>query len=80
MAKTFSSICFTTLLLVVLFISTEIPKSEAHCDHFLGEAPVYPCKEKACKSVCKEHYHHACKGECEYHGREVHCHCYGDYH
>ncbi|KAG5416434.1 hypothetical protein IGI04_004001 [Brassica rapa subsp. trilocularis] len=57
----------------------EIQKSEATCKKFLGEAPVHPCKEKACKEVCKEHYYHSCKGECEMHGYEEHCHCYGKY-
>ncbi|CAG7890903.1 hypothetical protein BRARA_A03711 [Brassica rapa] len=79
MAKTLNSICFATLLLVVLLMSTEIQKSEATCKKFLGEAPVHPCKEKACKEVCKEHYYHSCKGECEMHGYEEHCHCYGKY-
>lgn len=61
------------------WICTEIQKSEATCKKFLGEAPVHPCKEKACKEVCKEHYYHSCKGECEMHGYEEHCHCYGKY-
>ncbi|EOA31792.1 hypothetical protein CARUB_v10015014mg [Capsella rubella] len=79
MAKILGSICFTTLLLVVLLISSEIPKSEGHCKKFIGEAPFYhPCREKACEASCKEHYPHvACKGECEDHHGEEHCHCYG---
>ncbi|CAH8353299.1 unnamed protein product [Eruca vesicaria subsp. sativa] len=81
MAKTLNTMCFTTLLLVVLLISTEISKSEANsnCNQFLGEAPVHPCKERACKKVCREHYYNSCKGECEKHDYEEHCHCYGKY-
>ncbi|KFK37982.1 hypothetical protein AALP_AA3G054900 [Arabis alpina] len=89
MAKSFTSIGFTVLLLVVLFISAEIPKSEANCDKFLGEAVVshYPCSEHACEAQCAEHYHESCKGECEEHDDHhyhlanhddhEHCHCYG---
>ncbi|XP_010431437.1 PREDICTED: defensin-like protein 205 [Camelina sativa] len=79
MAKTLNSICFTSLLLVLLFISAEIPKSEAnHCDKFLGEATVsYPCRERECEAQCHAHYEHSCKGECEDHDHEEHCHCYG---
>ncbi|VVA96604.1 unnamed protein product [Arabis nemorensis] len=92
MAKIFNSICFTTLLLVVLLISAEIPKSEANsnCDKFLGEAVLlsYPCREHACEAKCLEHYHESCKGECEEHDHDdhhhveshdddEHCHCYG---
>ncbi|CAH2054945.1 unnamed protein product [Thlaspi arvense] len=86
MAKTLNSICFTTLLLVVLLISAEIPKNEATCTKFLGEAAVpYPCKESVCEAKCAEHYHESCRGECEDHDHGVHltndhdehCHCYG---
>ncbi|CAH8353296.1 unnamed protein product [Eruca vesicaria subsp. sativa] len=91
MAKTTSSICFTTLLLVVLFISAEIPKSEASCTKFLGEAILsYPCSESSCEAKCAEHYHESCRGECEDHDHhhdgvhltnddDDHCHCYGRY-
>ncbi|XP_006298834.2 defensin-like protein 205 [Capsella rubella] len=90
MAKTL--ICFTSLLLVLLFISAEIQKSQANdCDRFLGEATVsYPCRERECEAQCHEHYEHSCKGECEdhdhdhghhdhddHHDHEEHCHCYG---
>ncbi|VVA96603.1 unnamed protein product [Arabis nemorensis] len=82
MAKIFNSVCFTTLVLVVLLISAEIPKSEANskCKKFLGEAPVgNKCKEKACEAICAQYYYNSCKGECEKHGYEEHCHCYGPY-
>ncbi|KAG7576174.1 hypothetical protein ISN45_Aa03g005970 [Arabidopsis thaliana x Arabidopsis arenosa] len=84
MAKTLNFICFTTLLLVLLFISAEIPKAEANCDTYLGEATVsYPCRERECEAKCYEHYPHSCRGECEHHDHvvhtheEEHCHCYG---
>ncbi|CAA0381465.1 hypothetical protein ISN44_As03g005450 [Arabidopsis suecica] len=85
MAKTLNSICFTTLLLVLLFISAEIPTAEANCDTYLGEVTVYyPCRERDCEAQCYEHYPHSCKGECEHHDHvvhhdheEEHCHCYG---
>ncbi|KAL1211764.1 Defensin-like protein [Cardamine amara subsp. amara] len=91
MAKTLNSICFTTLLLVVLFISAEIPKSEANkCDKYLGEVVTVPqpCKERVCEAQCHEHYEHVCKGECEEnhddgvhvnnhdHDDLEHCYCY----
>ncbi|KAF8089658.1 hypothetical protein N665_0500s0023 [Sinapis alba] len=93
MAKTISSICFTTLLLVVLFISAEIPKSEATCTKYLGEAILaYTCSESYCEAKCAEHYHESCRGECEDHDHhhhhdslhltndhDDHCHCYGRY-
>ncbi|KFK42367.1 hypothetical protein AALP_AA2G246200 [Arabis alpina] len=79
MAKTFNSICFTTLLLVVLLISAEIPKSEAQatCNVFRGEATVRnPCKNNACQARCLVDYPGACRGVCELHDNELHCHCY----
>ncbi|CAA7015886.1 unnamed protein product [Microthlaspi erraticum] len=81
MAKSVSIIA--TLLLVVLFISAEIPKSEASCNKYLGGVHVYPCKESECEAKCREHYHESCKGECEDHDAHLmndndeYCHCYG---
>ncbi|KFK38352.1 hypothetical protein AALP_AA3G102900 [Arabis alpina] len=77
MAKTLKSISFTTLLLLVLFISAEIPKSEATCETFLGEATVSnPCRRRNCAASCSAEYTESCKGLCELHDNEVHCHCY----
>ncbi|VVB11574.1 unnamed protein product [Arabis nemorensis] len=83
MAKTFNSICFTTLLLVVLLISAEIPKSEAQaCNRFLGEATLLnPCRDIACQARCPVRYPGSCRGVCEAHDNElylIHCHCYGN--
>ncbi|CAA7062106.1 unnamed protein product [Microthlaspi erraticum] len=79
MAKTLNSICFTALLLVVLLISTEIPKSEAQaCDRFLGEASgVNPCTARGCQARCPVQYPVSCRSACEVHDGELHCHCFG---
>ncbi|CAA7062103.1 unnamed protein product [Microthlaspi erraticum] len=79
MAKTLNSICFTALLLVVLLISAEIPKSEAQaqCNRFLGEASgVNPCTRRACEARCPMQYTGSCRAACEVHDGELHCHCY----
>ncbi|CAA7062108.1 unnamed protein product [Microthlaspi erraticum] len=78
MAKTLNSICFTALLLVVLLISAEIPKSEAQpCNRFLGEGAVAnPCTNSACQTRCPVQYRGSCRATCEPHDGELHCHCY----
>ncbi|CAN8269637.1 unnamed protein product [Cochlearia groenlandica] len=88
MAKTImSSIYFTTLLIVVLFISSEIPKSEATCHRVLGLAVnvTVPCRERACEAACVAQFPLTCRGECEDLLRSVRvmndiddvCRCYG---
>ncbi|VVB11573.1 unnamed protein product [Arabis nemorensis] len=79
MAKTFNSICFTTLLLVVVLISAEIPKSEAQtCNRIIGESRAgIPCRNLDCQVSCQVQYRLACRGVCErLDDNELHCNCY----
>ncbi|CAH8263437.1 unnamed protein product [Arabidopsis lyrata] len=76
MARILNSICFISVFLITLLVSTDLPKSEAKtCKMFRGECPVDPCDPVACDQCCNTTFGKQVCGKCEQEGTEFHCHC-----
>ncbi|CAN8324141.1 unnamed protein product [Cochlearia groenlandica] len=77
MAKIINFVCFASILLIILLISTELPTSEAKtCKMFRGECNVAdPCDPVACDQCCRQAFGKQICGKCEQEGISLHCHC-----